>query len=189
MLISFWLTVARPSATQTASSSALPNAHNPTDGTAPANPLLAEPQPIEADPPLTVSSIADDPSHSAEVRAAATALEPPTHLTGETARILPPSDLPAPHAPGSQPVPPNPYAFTLEPPTTRDAESVYEYDMKVMNASGQPWRARGSDLSRWFNYGFDEFTWKRYCDYRREAIKGLEAMVRRFTLRTHVCMS
>ncbi|KAJ9119634.1 hypothetical protein QFC22_003343 [Naganishia vaughanmartiniae] len=166
----------RPAATQNASGSALPNAANSTDGTAPANPLLAEPQPVEADPPLTVSSIADDPSHSAEVRAVAAATEPPTHLTGETARILPPSDLPAPHAPGSQPVPPNPYAFTLEPPMTRDAESVYEYDMKVMNASGQPWRARGSDLSRWFNYGFDEFTWKRYCDYRREAINGLEAM-------------
>ncbi|KAJ9094488.1 hypothetical protein QFC21_006027 [Naganishia friedmannii] len=166
----------RLTATQSATSSALPNDVNPTDGTAPANPLLAEPQPVEADPPLTVSSIADDPSHSAEVRAAAAALAPPTHLTGETARILPPSNLPTPHAPGSQPVPPNPYAFTLDPPTTRDAESVYEYDMKVMNASGQPWRARGSDLSRWFNYGFDEFTWKRYCDYRREAIQGLEAM-------------
>jgi hypothetical protein len=74
-------------------------------------------------------------------------------------------------------VPPNPYAFTLEPPTTRDAESIYDFDMKVMNASGQPWRARGSDMSRWFNYGFDEFTWKRYCEYRRDMVKGIEMMV------------
>lgn len=148
------------------------------DGTAQGNPLLSDPQLVDGEPPQNVSSIANDPSHSAEAQAAAAAAEPASHLTGETARVLPPSELPVPHAPGSQPVPPNPYAFTLEPPTTRDAESIYDFDMKVMNASGQPWRARGSDISRWFNYGFDEFTWKRYCEYRKEMVKGIEAMVR-----------
>jgi pre-mRNA 3'-end-processing factor FIP1 len=157
---------------------ALPDAYNPLDGTPQGNPLLAEPEPVDGEPPQNVSSISNDPSHSAEVRAVAAATEPASHLTGETARVLPPSELPAPHAPGSQPVPPNPYAFTLEPPTTRDAESIYDFDMKVMNASGQPWRARGSDMSRWFNYGFDEFTWKRYCEYRRDMVKGIEMMVR-----------
>lgn len=156
---------------------ALPNSVNPSDGTPQSNPLLGEPQPVQGEPPQNVSSIANDPSHSVETQVAAALSEPASHLTGGTARILPPSELPAPHAPGSQPVPPNPYAFTLEPPTTRDADSIYEYDMKVMSASGQPWRARGSDMSRWFNYGFDEFTWRRYCEYRKEMIKGLEAMV------------
>lgn len=32
-------------------------------------------------------------------------------------------------------------------------------------------------MSRWFNYGFDEFTWKRYCEYRKDMVKGVEAMV------------
>jgi pre-mRNA 3'-end-processing factor FIP1 len=59
----------------------------------------------------------------------------------------------------------------------QDGQSVYEYDLAVMDGSGQPWRRPGSDLSRWFNYGFDEVTWVKYCEYRRDMSKGREGLV------------
>lgn len=35
----------------------------------------------------------------------------------------------------------------------------------------KPWRRPGSDISDYFNYGFDEFTWASYCLKQQEARK------------------
>lgn len=32
----------------------------------------------------------------------------------------------------------------------------------------KPWRRPGSDISDWFNYGFDELSWEAYCYRRRD---------------------
>ena len=32
----------------------------------------------------------------------------------------------------------------------------------------KPWRRPGSDISDWFNYGFDEISWEAYCYRRRD---------------------
>ena len=32
----------------------------------------------------------------------------------------------------------------------------------------KPWRLPGSDISDWFNYGFDEISWEAYCYRRRD---------------------
>ena len=39
------------------------------------------------------------------------------------------------------------------------------------------WRRPGSDLSDWFNYGFDELSWEAYC-YRRRELGDLAAVLK-----------
>ncbi|KAB5539697.1 hypothetical protein PHYPO_G00092000 [Pangasianodon hypophthalmus] len=40
----------------------------------------------------------------------------------------------------------------------------------------KPWRKPGADLSDYFNYGFNEDTWKAYCDKQRRLRMSLEFM-------------
>ncbi|XP_053469775.1 pre-mRNA 3'-end-processing factor FIP1 isoform X1 [Ictalurus furcatus] len=40
----------------------------------------------------------------------------------------------------------------------------------------KPWRKPGADLSDYFNYGFNEDTWKTYCDKQRRLRMSLEFM-------------
>ncbi|EEB98991.1 hypothetical protein MPER_01402 [Moniliophthora perniciosa FA553] len=47
-----------------------------------------------------------------------------------------------------------------------DGRSIFEVDISAM--SEKPWRRPGSDISDWFNYGFDEISWEAYCYRRRE---------------------
>ena len=47
-----------------------------------------------------------------------------------------------------------------------DGRSIYEVD--IGNMADKPWRRPGSDISDWFNYGFDEISWEAYCYRRRE---------------------
>lgn len=83
-----------------------------------------------------------------------------------------PSSLPIPHAPDSAP-----HIDLLAPPTLQNGQSVYDYDLKVLESSGQPWRKPGSDLSQWFNYGFDEESWQVYLRWRKGMVMGREAMM------------
>lgn len=39
------------------------------------------------------------------------------------------------------------------------------------------WRRPGSDISDWFNYGFDEISWEAYC-YRRRELGDLAAVLK-----------
>ncbi|KAF8633555.1 hypothetical protein AX15_001355 [Amanita polypyramis BW_CC] len=70
------------------------------------------------------------------------------------------SMLPPASAPPSHPV--------IEPsaPGMLDGRSIFEVDMA--NMTDKPWRRPGSDISDWFNYGFDELSWEAYCYRRRE---------------------
>ncbi|XP_017543477.1 pre-mRNA 3'-end-processing factor FIP1 isoform X2 [Pygocentrus nattereri] len=40
----------------------------------------------------------------------------------------------------------------------------------------KPWRKPGADLSDYFNYGFNEDTWKMYCDKQRRLRMSMEVM-------------
>jgi len=35
----------------------------------------------------------------------------------------------------------------------------------------KPWRAPGADISDYFNFGFDEFTWNAYC-HKQDKLRG-----------------
>lgn len=47
-----------------------------------------------------------------------------------------------------------------------DGRSILEVDLTAM--ADKPWRRPGSDVSDWFNFGFDEVSWEAYCYRRRE---------------------
>jgi pre-mRNA 3'-end-processing factor FIP1 len=70
------------------------------------------------------------------------------------------STLPPAAAPPSHPV--------IDPTASGmlDGRSIFEVDMA--NMTDKPWRRPGSDISDWFNYGFDELSWEAYCYRRRE---------------------
>jgi pre-mRNA 3'-end-processing factor FIP1 len=40
-------------------------------------------------------------------------------------------------------------------------KNAYELDMESLEE--KPWRKPGADLTDYFNYGFNEYTWKNYC--------------------------
>lgn len=42
-----------------------------------------------------------------------------------------------------------------------DGKSILEIDLE--NLERKPWRQPGADITEYFNYGFDEFTWTAYC--------------------------
>ena len=71
-----------------------------------------------------------------------------------------PATLPAVTAPPSHP--------TISPSVTGvlDGRSILEFDLSAM--AEKPWRRPGSDISDWFNYGFDEISWEAYCYRRRD---------------------
>ncbi|PCH34282.1 hypothetical protein WOLCODRAFT_135605 [Wolfiporia cocos MD-104 SS10] len=71
-----------------------------------------------------------------------------------------PSTLPPTKAPPSHP------SINPEVPGTLDGRSILEVDLSAL--AEKPWRRPGSDLSDWFNYGFDEISWEAYCYRRRE---------------------
>lgn len=47
-----------------------------------------------------------------------------------------------------------------------DGRSILDFD--VANMTDKAWRRPGSDISDWFNYGFDEISWEAYCYRRRD---------------------
>lgn len=71
-----------------------------------------------------------------------------------------PSTLPPATAPPSHPKIDPTVAGTL------DGRSILDVDLGAMTE--KPWRRAGSDISDWFNYGFDEISWEAYCYRRRD---------------------
>ena len=53
------------------------------------------------------------------------------------------------------------------------AHSVYDPDMLDEE---KPWKQPGADASDYFNYGFDEDTWRIYCERQRMIRAGLDPM-------------
>ncbi|KAJ9626132.1 hypothetical protein H2204_010083 [Knufia peltigerae] len=48
-------------------------------------------------------------------------------------------------------------------PTTNKPILSTDFDVDFPSESSKPWRKPGSDITDYFNYGFDEFTWASYC--------------------------
>jgi pre-mRNA 3'-end-processing factor FIP1 len=63
-------------------------------------------------------------------------------------------------------------APTSHPSINPSAPGVFEgrpiFDVDIGALADKPWRRPGSDISDWFNYGFDEISWEAYCYRRRE---------------------
>jgi len=61
------------------------------------------------------------------------------------------------------------HTSTLDPngnpvhPTTGKPILSTDFDNDFPSESTKPWRKPGSDITDYFNYGFDEFTWASYC--------------------------
>jgi len=71
-----------------------------------------------------------------------------------------PTALPPAVAPPSHP--------SIEPTAAGvfDGRSILELDLSAL--AEKQWRRPGSDISDWFNYGFDELSWEAYCYRRRD---------------------
>lgn len=44
--------------------------------------------------------------------------------------------------------------------------NLYDFDLDTIK--DKPWLKPGADITDYFNYGFTEKTWKKYCDMQRE---------------------
>lgn len=53
-------------------------------------------------------------------------------------------------------------ANPVHPDTGKPIQST-DFDTDFPTESSKPWRRPGSDITDFFNYGFDEFTWASYC--------------------------
>src|ERR1700733_10266027 len=86
--------------------------------------------------------------------------QPPESESRQQDYGIDPSILPPVTAPPSHPV--------IDPTAVGilDGRSIFEVDMNA--TAEKPWRRPGSDISDWFNYGFDEISWEAYCYRRRE---------------------
>lgn len=60
----------------------------------------------------------------------------------------------------------------LDAPGNINGVPVLEVDVESFEE--KPWRKPGADLSDYFNYGFNEDTWKAYCEKQKRLRMGLE---------------
>uniref|UniRef100_A0A8C2WKJ0 Pre-mRNA 3'-end-processing factor FIP1 n=1 Tax=Cyclopterus lumpus TaxID=8103 RepID=A0A8C2WKJ0_CYCLU len=60
----------------------------------------------------------------------------------------------------------------LDAPGSINGVPVLEADVESFEE--KPWRKPGADLSDYFNYGFNEDTWKAYCEKQKRLRMGLE---------------
>lgn len=42
------------------------------------------------------------------------------------------------------------------------------YEFNLDSIEDKPWRKPGADITDYFNYGFNEDTWKAYCEKQRK---------------------
>lgn len=58
-------------------------------------------------------------------------------------------------------------------PTTGKPITSTDLDTDFPSEEDKPWRLPGSDITDFFNYGFDEFTWASYCLKQQELRKDV----------------
>lgn len=98
--------------------------------------------------------------------------EPPASTASSSQVVAPITELSAdPNQPDTtnlpvQRAPPSHPSIDPTIPGTFDSRSIFDLDIAAMHP--KPWRLPGTDLSDYFNYGFDEITWEAYCYRRRE---------------------
>ncbi|TFK56887.1 Fip1-domain-containing protein [Heliocybe sulcata] len=156
----------RPSATRTPSITTSTPVKGP-----PAPSLTTEYMPRERGDPLSKTSqltpqATPQPPSSIRATSQISDAQSQSHLQSQSQDQKPavegpdPNTLPPAHAPPSHP------GINPSQPGTVDGRSIFEYDIQAM--ADKPWRRPGSDISDWFNYGFDEISWEAYCFRRRE---------------------
>lgn len=59
-------------------------------------------------------------------------------------------------------------------PTTGKPILSTDFDVDFPSESTKPWRKPGADISDYFNYGFDEFTWASYCLKQQQMPKEIK---------------
>ncbi|XP_057402630.1 pre-mRNA 3'-end-processing factor FIP1 isoform X32 [Balaenoptera acutorostrata] len=62
----------------------------------------------------------------------------------------------------------------LDAPGSINGVPLLEVDLDSFE--DKPWRKPGADLSDYFNYGFNEDTWKAYCEKQKRIRMGLEVI-------------
>nr|KAF6386759.1 hypothetical protein mMyoMyo1_005184 [Myotis myotis] len=62
----------------------------------------------------------------------------------------------------------------LDAPGSINGVPLSEVDLDSFE--DKPWRKPGADLSDYFNYGFNEDTWKAYCEKQKRIRMGLEVI-------------
>lgn len=124
--------------------------------------------------PVPLNPLANPPIAPTGDVGTAPILQPEPSYQPQTNGSLPSSTYPPVTAPATHPKiePTNPNGVIPS-----SGNSVYEIDLGYFEGSGQPWRKPGSDLSEWFNFGFDEVTYSKYLRYRQEMELGKNALV------------
>ncbi|KAF9650065.1 Fip1-domain-containing protein [Thelephora ganbajun] len=102
-------------------------------------------------------------------------VQEPTKVTTETDSSGKDSQRPDPNTLPSATAPPSHPNIDPNLIGTLDGRSILEVDLSSLN--DKPWRRPGSDLSDWFNYGFDEISWEAYC-YRRKELGDLATVLK-----------
>ena len=132
-------------------------------------------RPTASQPPPPIPILPPPQQHPTQPSVQAIPVQEPTKATTEPdslGRDLQGPDLntlPPATAPPSHPdIDPNLIG-------TLDGRSILEVDLNSLN--DKPWRRPGSDLSDWFNYGFDEISWEAYC-YRRKELGDLATVLK-----------
>lgn len=143
-----------------------------------AAPTVAAPSTAEIQrlaPPISTQATLENFPSSSTLRAdlsipgvTTTNLEPLAPLT-EPQDDIDTNALPPVTAPPSHP--------SIDPSLDGSIEgrSIIEVDLSAL--SDKPWRKPGSDISDWFNYGFDEVSWEAYC-YRRRDVGDLTTVLK-----------
>ena len=122
---------------------------------------LSTPQPPSGTPQPTLPSVAATPGATEKV------VEGEKEVAKDVGPD--PNTLPPATAPPSHP------SINPAVPGTLDGRSILEVDLNAL--AEKPWRRPGSDLSDWFNYGFDEISWESYC-YRRRELGDIAGMLK-----------
>jgi pre-mRNA 3'-end-processing factor FIP1 len=86
---------------------------------------------------------------------------------------VPPSDKPGSEYPARHTSKIDPNDNPVHPTTGKPILST-DFDADFPTESSKPWRKPGSDITDYFNYGFDEFTWASYCLKQQQMPKEVE---------------
>lgn len=150
------------------------------------------PKPATPTPQIAAKELHAEAADGSSTQAMQTDATPGLVKAEEGAVTSKPSDPSLLNLPPAVAPPSAPKIDPTEPGVLSDGTSVFDIDMT--NFAEKSWRRPGSDLSDWFNYGFDEISWEAYCIRRRELgeaaamLKGA-VMVRSSPLRCPSCSS
>ncbi|KAH7930463.1 hypothetical protein BV22DRAFT_1124963 [Leucogyrophana mollusca] len=140
---------ARTEARSTSATHSTPN--RPPPSTLTTEYTLRDRNALSRPPAVTPAGPSQTPSSAAEPPAT----DPARIDEGPDPSMLPPASAPPSHP-----------SINPSMPGVLDGRSILEVDMTAM--AEKPWRRPGSDISDWFNYGFDEISWEAYCYRRRD---------------------